>query len=52
VTVTLATGIAPDVVRSVGLDHLDPDTVEQEAWRADPDTLIVEQAGEVLHRLR
>ncbi|HEY4315755.1 MAG TPA: lactate racemase domain-containing protein [Actinomycetes bacterium] len=52
VTVTLATGIAPDVVRSIGLDHLDPGAVDLEAWRADPDTLIVEQAGEVLHRLR
>ena len=51
-TVTLATGIAPDVVRSIGLDHLDPDAVDLEAWRADPDALIVEQAGEVLHRLR
>jgi nickel-dependent lactate racemase len=52
VTVTLATGIAPDVVGSIGLDYLDPGAVDPEAWRADPATLIVEQAGEVLHRLR
>jgi lactate racemase len=52
VTVTLATGIPPDVVGSIGLDYLDPNTVELEGWRADPDALIVEQAGEVLHRLR
>jgi lactate racemase len=52
VTVTLATGIPPDVVHSIGLGHLDPVNVDLEACRADPDTLVVEQAGEVLHRLR
>jgi lactate racemase len=52
VTVTLATGIPPDVVHAIGLDYLDPVNVDLEGWRADPDTLVVEQAGEVLHRLR
>ncbi len=52
VTVTLATGIPEDVVRSVNLDYLDPADVDPEEWAADPHTLVVPQAGEVLHRLR
>jgi nickel-dependent lactate racemase len=52
VKVTLATGIPEDVVRAVNLDYLDPATVDPHAFAADPDTLVVEQAGEVLFRLR
>ena len=52
VTVTLATGIPEEVVRSINLDYLDPAEVDIEAWTADPDTLVVPQAGEVLFRLR
>ena len=52
VTVTLATGIPEEVVRSVNLDYLDPAEVDPERWSADPDTLVVHQAGEVLYRLR
>lgn len=52
VTVTLATGIPEDVVRRIGLDHLDPDSVDLDAMRDDPDTLFVAQAGEILYRLR
>ncbi|MYW05026.1 DUF2088 domain-containing protein [Streptomyces sp. SID3343] len=51
-TVTLATGIPEDVVRRANLGHLDPAAVDFEALAADPDTLVVPQAGEVLHRLR
>ena len=51
-TVTLATGIPEDVVRAVNLDYLDPAEVDVEAWAADPGTLVVRDAGEVLHRLR
>ena len=52
VTVTLATGIPADIVRSVNLHHLDPTAVDIEAMAADPDTLVVPDAGEVLYRLR
>jgi hypothetical protein len=52
VTVTLATGIPEEVVRGVGLDHLDPATIDVDAWSADPDTLVVPDAGENLYRLR
>lgn len=52
VTVTLATGIPEDVVRGANLNHLDPASVDLAAYEADPDTLVVPQAGEVLYRLR
>ncbi|MBX9244869.1 DUF2088 domain-containing protein [Actinotalea ferrariae] len=52
VTVTLATGIPEDVVRAANLDYLDPAEVDVDAWSQDADTLVVPQAGEVLHRLR
>jgi nickel-dependent lactate racemase len=52
VTVTLATGISEAVVRSVNLDYLDPASVDPGAFAADPGTLVVHQAGEVLFRLR
>jgi nickel-dependent lactate racemase len=51
VTVTLATGIPETVVRSVNLDYLRPEDVDIEAWSADPDTLVVPNAGEDLYRL-
>ena len=52
VTVTLATGIAEDEVRAANLGHLDPRAVDLAAFDADPDTLVVPEAGEVLFRLR
>ncbi len=52
VTVTLATGIPEDVVRAINLDYLDPADVDISAWSADPETLVVPNAGEVLFRLR
>ena len=51
VTVTLATGIPEDVVRSVNLNYLDPATVDVAAYEADPDTFVEPHAGEVLYRL-
>ncbi|WP_052866797.1 lactate racemase domain-containing protein [Streptomyces niger] len=52
VTVTLATGIPEDVVRAANLNHLDPAEIDPAAFAADPDTLVVPHAGEILHRLR
>jgi hypothetical protein len=51
-TVTLATGIPEDVVRAANLNYRDPATVDVAAFAADPDTLVVPKAGEVLFRLR
>jgi nickel-dependent lactate racemase len=52
VRVTLATGIPEDVVRRANLGYLAPEAVDVEGWAADPDTLVVPDAGEVLYRLR
>jgi nickel-dependent lactate racemase len=52
VTVTLATGIPEDVVRRANLDYLNPADVDIEALTADPGTMVIPQAGEVLFRLR
>ena len=52
VTVTLATGIPPDVVRAVNLNYLDPAAVDVAAYEADPATFVEPHAGEVLYRLR
>jgi nickel-dependent lactate racemase len=52
VRVTLATGIPEAEVRAVNLGYLDPGEVDLAAFAADPDTLVVPQAGEVLFRLR
>jgi nickel-dependent lactate racemase len=52
VRVTLATGIPEATVRRANLDHLDPSVIDVAAWSADPDTLVVPDAGEVLFRLR
>jgi nickel-dependent lactate racemase len=51
VTVTLATGIAEDVVRRANLNYLDPAEVDVRALEADPGTFVVPNAGEVLYRL-
>ena len=52
VTVTLATGIPEDVVRSVNLNYLDPAAIDIADFEADPDTFVEPHAGEVLYRLR
>lgn len=52
VKVTLATGIPEDQVRAVNLDYLDPSSVDPAEWADDPNTLVVPDAGEILHRLR
>jgi len=52
VQVTLATAIPEDVCRRVNLGYLDPAAVDVPALSADPDTLVVPRAGEVLFRLR
>src|SRR3954452_5825726 len=52
VAVTLATGIPEDVCRAANLGYLDPASVDVAAFEADPDTLVVPRAGEMLFRLR
>jgi nickel-dependent lactate racemase len=52
VDVTLATGIPEDVVRGANLGYLDPVGFDLAAYANDPETLVVPNAGEILHRLR
>jgi len=52
VDVTLATGIPEDVCRAVNLGYRDPATIDVTDFAADPETLVVPRAGEVLFRLR
>jgi nickel-dependent lactate racemase len=52
VNVTLATGIPEEMCHAVNLGYRDPATIDVAAFAADPDTLVVPRAGEVLFRLR
>jgi lactate racemase len=52
VRVTLATGIPEEVVRRANLAYRDPRSVDVARWEADPDALVVHDAGEVLYRVR
>jgi hypothetical protein len=40
------------VCRSVNLGYLDPATVDLNAFAADPGTMVVPRAGEILFRLK
>jgi hypothetical protein len=51
VRVTLATGIPEEVVRAVNLDYLAPAEIDVAACRADRETFVVLDAGEILFRL-
>ncbi len=50
--VTLATRIPREVCESINLGYLDPDSIDIADFEADPDTLVVPNAGEILFRLR
>jgi nickel-dependent lactate racemase len=52
IRVTLATGIPREVCERINLGWLDPRDVDADAWRRDPDTLVVPRAGEMLYRVR
>jgi hypothetical protein len=52
VQVTLATGIPEELCRAANLGYLDPATVDPAAFAAEPGTLVVPRAGEMLYRLR
>ncbi|WP_020391424.1 lactate racemase domain-containing protein [Kribbella catacumbae] len=52
VDVTLATGIPEEVVRGANLGYLDPAEFDLAQYERDPDTLVIPNAGEILHRLR
>lgn len=49
--ITLASQVPPEVCEAYNLGYADPDTLPWDEFEADRDTLIVEHAGEILHRL-
>jgi lactate racemase len=51
IRVTLATGIPRERCERINLGYLDPSTVDPEAWKTEPDTLVVPRAGEMLYRV-
>ncbi len=51
INITLASQVPPEVCAAYNLGYADPDTLDWAAFEADPDTLVVEHAGEILHRL-
>ena len=54
ITVTLATGIPEERCRRINLGYMDPRTVKVAEWlgRENQGLLLVDHAGEVLHRLK
>ena len=47
--ITLASGVSQEVTRRVRLEYLDPRAFDRAAYQADPDTLVVENAGRALY---
>jgi hypothetical protein len=52
VTVTLATSIPKHTCDAINLSYRDVNSIDVASWRADPDTLVVEEAGQDLYRLK
>ncbi len=51
IDVVLATGISPERCSAMNLGYRDPASLDLEALAADPETLVVPDAGEMLFRL-
>jgi nickel-dependent lactate racemase len=52
VRVSLATQIPREVCEQVNLGYVDPRTVDLDALAAEPGTVVIPNAGEVLYRIR
>jgi lactate racemase len=52
ITVSLATGIPQHECEAINLGFRDVRALDVERWQQDPDTLVVEEAGQVLYRLK
>ncbi len=52
VTVTLATGISPELCRKLNLGYRDPASIDVAAWSKRDGVMVVPRAGEMLYRLR
>ena len=49
---TLATSIAKETCESINLAYRDVNAIDIERWKEDGETLVVEEAGQVLYRLK
>jgi lactate racemase len=52
IDVTLATGIAESECKAINLGYRDPKSIDPDAWRGQEGVLVVDHAGEVLHKLK
>jgi hypothetical protein len=52
ITVTLATSIPKAKCEAINLAYRDVSAIDVERWKEDEDTLVVEEAGQVLYRLK
>jgi len=52
ITVTLATSLSQESCTAINLAHRDVGAIDIERWREDEETLVVEEAGQVLYRLK
>ena len=52
ITITLASQVPQEVCEAYNLGYANPDELDWEEFAKDPDTLVVEHAGEILHRLK
>jgi lactate racemase len=52
VDVTLATSIPETTCRAINLGYRNIDQIDVDAWGKDEDTLVVEEAGQILYRLK
>ncbi|MBW6495602.1 MAG: hypothetical protein K0B16_13790, partial [Burkholderiaceae bacterium] len=52
VSVTLATGIPPELCRKLNLGYRDPAAIDVADWSKRDGVLVVARAGEMLYRLR
>lgn len=50
-TITLASQVPQEVVEAYNLNYADPNNLDWEEFAADDNTLVVENAGEILYRL-
>ena len=48
---SFATSIPPEVCAEYNVPYVDPESLDFDTLRADPDTLVIDRAGEVLYRL-
>jgi hypothetical protein len=52
ITVSLATSIAKETCEGINLAYRDVSAIDIERWKEDDETLVVEEAGQVLYRLK